>query len=185
MVKDLNWDSWIKHPYATDEQSLKLGKVISDFFKKLKINTRKMTMLEIGAGHGIFTLILHKLFKSVLATEPNLKLFNALKKIKINNIKVMQASAEELNIQQKVDMIVCMKSFEFIKNKKQILLKFNTLLKSKGYLLICEPIAFLHYNSPNNKLMFDTSQAITKSKKFKIIHQGTFGYLLCYLLRKV
>ena len=96
----------------------------------------------------------------------------------------MQASAEELNIQQKVDMIVCMKSFLFIKNKIQILLKLNNLLKSKGYILICEPIGFLYYNHPNNKLIYDTFQAITKSKKFKIIHQGIISNMLCYLLKK-
>ena len=51
---------------------------LTEFFNHFKIKNLKMKCLEIGAGHGIYTIILSSLFKHITATESNGVLYNHL-----------------------------------------------------------------------------------------------------------
>jgi ubiquinone/menaquinone biosynthesis C-methylase UbiE len=191
MSKD--W-SWYKERAYYPEDVLTLKKnILKQFFEYNKINTTEMNVLEIGAGHGIHTILLSKIFKQINATEPNEELYNLLKnkviEDKIENITVNKLSAETLEESSKYDIIICMNSFLFIKNKEYILDKFYNLINSGGYLLVMEPLRFLFFNDTkplSNRLMQSSLINITNSKKFKIIFYGiVFKGLICYLLQKI
>ena len=190
----IDWSNYIIDPYLSNSDIKLYQKKMQSFFDDYKIKNKKMSILEIGAGHGIYTILFSKLFKSILAVEPNKILFEGLKKEiksrKLHNIMVDNKTVEEFKTKNKFDMIICMNSFLFIKDKKKILLKFDNLLNSNGYLLIMEPMKFIIYDNNcriSNRLMIKTLKSIMKSRKFKIIHYGIVMPRLttmCYLLKK-
>jgi protein-L-isoaspartate O-methyltransferase len=189
----INWSSYIDTHDYYDESLLTeiIGRYIK-FFKVYNIKSKKMSVLEIGAGHGINTMIFTKLFKNILASEPNEILMNGLngviKKQKISNVKTILTSVEAFKSKKIFHMIVCANSFLFIKNKPKSLLNFSKLLKSSGYLLIIEPFKFMVFNGEKNRAqmkMMESIESVVKSSKFKMIYYGiiTKGQL-CYLLQK-
>ncbi len=157
------------------------------------MNATEMNVLEIGAGHGINTILLSKIFKQINATEPNEELYNLLKnkvvEDKIDNVTVNKLSAETLEESSKYDIIRCMNSCLFIKNKEYIINKFYNLINSGGYLLVMQPLKFLFFTDKKtlgNELMESSLINITTSKKFKIVYYGiVLKGLICYLLQKI
>ena len=189
-----DWSNYSKtHNYLSDSDIKIYQKRLQNFFTTYSIINKKMDVLEIGSGHGIHTIWLSKLFKSVLATEPNSTLHSELnsiiKKKKINNVTTKMVFAEELTSSNTFDMIVCMNVFLFLSDKQKILLKFNNLLKSKNsYVVIMEPIKFLMFHGKKTKmtkLMMETNIFVNKSKKFDLVYYGKiFKGLICYILKK-
>tara|TARA_B110000208_G_C11637646_1_gene383209 strand:- start:181 stop:435 length:255 start_codon:yes stop_codon:yes gene_type:complete len=52
------------------------------------INYKKMNMLEVGYGHGAYTLLFKYMFKNIIAIGHNKKIFTLLQNnIEENNIK--------------------------------------------------------------------------------------------------
>lgn len=182
------------HKYIDSKTISILENKLIKFFDNFKIKYKNIQVLEIGSGHGIYTILMSKMFKNILATEPNKKLFNLLeKKIKldkIKNVSLLQKKAETIVLQQTFNMIVCFNVFLYINDKRNILLHFYKLLKPNGYILIMESIDFLTYNSNNNlskenQLMIKTNETIYKSQKFNVIYYGIiFKGMVCYLLQK-
>ena len=88
-----------------DENGLKITQdaiLLSEFIKKYfntkYINKEKKTILEIGAGQGIITLLLSKIeiFEKIFAVEIQKDIFEILKKnIKINNLEEKITSINE------------------------------------------------------------------------------------------
>ena len=184
-----NWNNYIEKVYCNKQISNNIIKAYKDFFKSKNINCKDMSILEIGSGHGIYTILLSKIFKQIIAIEPNKKLFEALntkiKLDKIKNVKTEQLSIENYKTDIKFDMILCINSFHLITNKKKILLKFNKMLKNHKYLFISEPLFKLYYKNVDNKISTDTLLSITSSKKFNLIFYGFVRKNeILYLLKK-
>lgn len=191
MNKD--WSNYKEKTYYPEDAIIYKKNILNKYFEYNKINANEMNVLEIGAGHGINTILLSKIFKQINATEPNEELYNLLKnkviEDKIENVTVNKLSAETLEESLKYDMVICMNSFLFIKNKEYILDKFYNLINQEGYLLIMEPLKFLFFTDKktlSNELMESSLINIVTSKKFKILHYGiVLKGLICYLLQKI
>lgn len=188
-----DWSNYKERAYYPEDLLTFQKNILKQFFEYNKINTTEMNVLEIGAGHGINTILLSKIFKQINATEPNEELYNLLKnkvvEDKIDNVTVNKLSAETLEESSKYDIIICMNSFLFIKNKEYILDKFYNLINPGGYLLVMEPLKFLFFTDKktlSNELMESSLINITTSKKFKIIFYGiVLKGQICYLLQKI
>lgn len=191
MNKD--WSNYKEREYYPEDMLTLRKNILKKFFEYNKMNATEMNVLEIGAGHGINTILLSKIFKQINATEPNEELYNLLKnkvvEDKIDNVTVNKLSAETLEETSKYDIIICMNSFLFIKNKEYILDKFYNLINPGGYLLVMEPLKFLFFTDKktlSNELMESSLINIITSKKFKILYYGiVLKGLVCYLLQKI
>lgn len=148
-----------------------------------------MSLLEIGCGHGRYTLIFKDMFKKVLAIDPEKELIDIFdKKINkeglFNKIKTKNANGETFTNNMKFDMIIFSYSFLWVKNKKKCLLNINNLLKSNGYLLVLEPIRLMVINkklklsvqnkfiSNSNRLTTDSMKNLMKSKNLELLQCG-------------
>lgn len=188
-----DWSNYKERAYYPEDVLTFQKNILKKFFEYNKMNATEMNVLEIGAGHGINTILLSKIFKQINATEPNEELYNLLKnkvvEDKIDNVTVNKLSAETLEESSKYDIIICMNSFLFIKNKEYILNKFYNLINSGGYLLVMQPLKFLFFTDKKtlgNELMESSLINITTSKKFKIVYYGiVLKGLICYLLQKI
>jgi len=60
---DTNWSNWKKNNYFDLEKTESLIDTYKKFFKFHKINTKKMNIIEMGAGHGRMTLVFINFFK--------------------------------------------------------------------------------------------------------------------------
>ena len=184
----MNWDDYVKtHPYYTKEINEQYKISLTEFFNHFKIKNLKMKCLEIGAGHGIYTIILSSLFKHITATEPNGVLYNHLTQLQLPNVEPINMGAEKIKLGD-IDIIICMNVFFLLEDKKKILTNFKKILKPNGYLLIMEPIKFIKFDTKfqkNNYKMMETVDTIYKSKDFNIIYNGiVLPNLMCYLLQK-
>jgi ubiquinone/menaquinone biosynthesis C-methylase UbiE len=107
---DKNWKIWKKREYFNENAlNLQLNK-LNSLFNLHKINSKNYSVLEIGSGHGIYTIIFQKLFKKVLALDPESELIDLLNdKILengIDNISTVVSKFEDFNTKSKFDMIL-------------------------------------------------------------------------------
>lgn len=186
----INWSNYFEiRPYYTqDDEQLKIKK-LKNFFINNNIKFSNYSILEVGAGHGIFTNIFLSLFKKITSIEPNLELYKKLNE-KYDNKKLIKynKSFENFKSSKKYDMIIFMNVFLFVENKNKVLIKLSKMLNSRKYVIIMEPARFINLNnkSLNKKLMKDTIISINKSKKFELIHYGfILNGLICYILKKI
>ena len=189
---DINWSNWKKNNYFDDENRDFFIDTYKNFFKFHKINTKKMNIIEMGAGHGRMTIIFTNLFKKILAIDPEESLINLLnKKIKEDNlsskINTQIYGCENFYSKNKFDMIIFTYSFMWIKDKQKCLLNTSKLIKKNGYLLVIEPAKFTWFlkNEWTNQrnLMNNTMETLIRSRKFNLkhftsLHKGAFVYLL-------
>ena len=196
-----DWKNWGKVPYYNLESLIKISNIYKKLFKLYNINTLKMEVLEMGCGHGRFTLILNKMFKKIIAVDPEKILINMLNnkinEMKINNknnknekIITINSDCSNLKFNKKFDMVIFSYSFMWINNKKKCLLNVNKLIKKNGYLLIIEPIKFMNILDKKfikpRKLMIDTIKITIKSNKYDLIHFCNLQKSnIIYLLKKI
>jgi SAM-dependent methyltransferase len=136
--------------------SNKIIKLLESIFDKDK----KIVSLDLGSGTGIFSRQLAKISKQVIGIEISKEMIkNAYK---INNIKYINSSVNNLKINTKFDLITsasCFHWFDNIKIKK--IIKSN--LREGGYFLIT-------YNSRN----IQGDVFLTKVEKKIISFNNTF-----------
>jgi hypothetical protein len=84
-----------------------------DNYNKIILNIKIKKLLNFDLVME-FIILFSKIFKEILAIEPEYNLFDKLNnKIKINklNIKTINKSVEKFNSDSKFDFIICMNSF--------------------------------------------------------------------------
>lgn len=191
---DNNWKTWKKIEYFNENAlNLQLNK-LNSLFNLHKVNSKNYSVLEIGSGHGRYTIIFQKLFKKVLALDPESELIDLLNdkilEYGIDNISTVVSKFEDFNTKSKFDMILFTQSLLWMPDKQKAILKCDKLLKKNGYLVIIEPIGFLNSLDKNrlNNLMIQSLNTIICSKKFTLLHFFTFGLRIndqiIYLLKK-
>ena len=129
-----------------DENGLKITQdaiLLSEFIKKYfntkYINKEKKTILEIGAGQGIITLLLSKIeiFEKIFAVEIQKDIFEIFKKnIKINNLeeKITSINEDIKTIKGEYDFIFSNPPYKKInsgklpENKAEQISKYEILL---------------------------------------------------------
>lgn len=188
---DINWSEWHKTNYFDNDTNDFFIDIYKKFFKFHKINTKKMNIIEMGAGHGRMTMIFTYLFKKIHAIDPEknlIDLFNI--KIKEDNlsskITTEIAGCENFISKTNYDMIIFTYSFMWIKDKQKCLLNLSKLIKKNGYLLVIEPYKFTSQDkefAKQQNLMNDTMKTLIRSHKFHLkhfttLHKGAFIYLL-------
>ena len=185
----IDWSTYYEKGYLNEEDLNNLVETYSKFLDAYGVNNfEKFNVLEFGAGHGLNTILFSRLFKKILAIEPNAylhsELSNKIIKDKLSaKIKTQQIDVESFQTSNKFDIIVLANVFLFIENKQKALLKFSHLLKNNKYLLITEPIRFFHYKSSNQSLMQESLIALNNTKKFEVIFTGLLGNNWIYLLK--
>ena len=185
----IDWSTYYEKGYLNEEDLNNLVGTYSKFLDAYGINNfEKFNVLEFGAGHGLNTILFSRLFKKILAIEPNAylhsELSNKIIKDKLSaKIKTQQIDVESFQTSNKFDIIVLANVFLFIENKQKALLKFSRLLKNNKYLLITEPIRFFHFKSSNQSLMQESLIALNNTKKFEVIFTGLLGNNWIYLLK--
>jgi ubiquinone/menaquinone biosynthesis C-methylase UbiE len=176
-----NWKNWSDIGYLIDDSPIIFNKNVemyNSLFTLYDIETKNMTLLDIGSGHGNHTLIFEKLFKKIYAIDPEEHLIETFnKKIKELNlekkIKTEISDCENFESKKKFDMITFCSSFLFFSNKKKCLDKSINLLKKNGYILLVEPRKFTILNkkvSAEKNLMIETLNTFFTNKKIKLIH---------------
>lgn len=191
-MTSIDWSTYSAKGYLNEEDLCKRTEAYSNFLNAYGVcNFHKFNVLEFGAGHGLNTILFSRLFKKILALEPNVKLYSELSnKIKkdglSHKIKTQQTDVDSFETNHKFDIIILANVFLFIKNKQNTLSKFSSLLKENKYLLIIEPLKFFNYKSSNKLLMQESLIVINKTKKFELIFTGIldFGSWI-YLLKLI
>ena len=154
---------------------------------------RKMgSVLEIGAGHGIHTMVLKQcmepstrgkghngIFTSIVASEPNEVLFKHLKHV-VGSISTLNMDAKDttnyfIQSGKQFNFIICFNVFLFLPHKAKMLRKFASILKPEGYVIIIEPLKLMDFKSHAYPKTIATTQAIFGSKKFSVIFHGGIG----------
>jgi ubiquinone/menaquinone biosynthesis C-methylase UbiE len=189
---DINWSNWKKNNYYTLEKRNFLIEIYKKFFKFHKINTKKMNIIEMGAGHGIMTLIFINLFNKILAVDPEENLIKLLNKKIIDDnlsskINTQIIGCEKFTNKKKFDMVIFTYSFMWIEDKQKCLLNISKVIKKNGYLLVIEAAKFTMFLEKKfikqRNLMNNTMETLIRSRKFVLIHftllyKGVFVYLL-------
>lgn len=153
-----------------DENGLKITQdaiLLSEFIKKY-FNTKyknkeKKTILEIGAGQGIMTLLLSKIeiFEKIFAVEIQKDIFEILKKnIKINNLeeKITSINEDIKTIKGEYDFIFSnppykkinsgkmprneaerVSKYEVLLTLEELILEIKRLLKNHGEFFVIVP----------------------------------------------
>jgi 2-polyprenyl-3-methyl-5-hydroxy-6-metoxy-1,4-benzoquinol methylase len=103
-----------------------------------KFLSSKKSILEIGVGTGVHTIMFDKLGFDVTGIEPdafNAKLINE----KLKNGKCINGMLEDISLQKKFDIIYLYHVVEHVPRPDQFLRKCSDLLDENGYLIIAVP----------------------------------------------
>lgn len=173
-----NWSSYKNRKYLTEEKLKFYSNFYSQLFDSFKIDTKDQTVIEIGAGHGIFTEVFINFFKKYTAAEPNETLNESLKeliddKYKDKEVKVLNSNCEDLDVKGELSFVIFTNSFQFTdftKCKETI----DKILKKNGHLLITLP--FGPFMFKDDKSVFDKQEkwreSIIKTITFLMNMQG-------------
>ena len=180
--------------YLSKKEEKNIINVYSKLFQIYNINNKKLNAIELGAGHGIKTIVLKELFKSVLATEPNEELYKLLQKKteKFKNITTLKSTCENLLIKKKYDIAIFTYSFKWIKNKKKCLKNTTNYLNKNGYILIIENSSYyineLRNSDEINKIEeINIMNILSNTKNLNLIFFGIISSNMkdfIYLLQK-
>ena len=174
-----NWKNWGNRKYMNSkliENQVNLYKLL---FSLYNIDSENMSLLEIGAGHGDYTLVFEKLFNKIIAIDPEKTLIdkfnNKIKKLNLTSkIETHVCGCEDFFTSETFDFIVFTYSFMWINNKQKCLLNITKLLKDNGYILLMEPSRFVNNLDTKfikqKELMIETLETFFSSKKLKLIH---------------
>jgi len=131
------WDEKAKNyaRYSTSANSFEAN--IMATLKKLGINFKDKTMLDVGCGTGVYTLKIAQLATSVIGIDFSDKMLEVLqedaKKLNIKNIKTYHSTWDDYNLDNQIyDIAICTMS-PAVKTEKQ-LEKFDKSAKIKIYL---------------------------------------------------
>lgn len=111
-------------------------KRILSFFKNLR--NKKINLLDIGSGLGIFLFSLKKKVNwKMSGIEPDKNSYNFTKNVL--NLNISNNSFENKKIKRKFEIVTLNKVIEHVKNPISFLIKTRNLIKKKGYIYIEVP----------------------------------------------
>lgn len=111
---------------------------VQNFFKKKKI--KKITLLDVGAGTGVFPISIMSRDIRVFANETNKTQCTFIKKYSKGKIKVINSSFLKKNFnKQTFDFITFNKVLEHIERPSKFLIKAKKILKKNGYIYLEVP----------------------------------------------
>ena len=187
-----NWDEYKNKGYLPKELLKKHKDFYTNLFKLNKFNTNKLTAIEFGAGHGMFSEVFGDMFKKYFATEPNKVLFNELVKVSEKyNMTIINAGCEDIKLdnKKKFDMVIFSNSFQFTDYDKCIE-KISSLLKPDGCLLITlprKPFMFKFYkeNEIWRQQLIKTIKYLMNLEDYQLLFLGDAFGEINYLFKKL
>ena len=121
---------------------------IVDFFKSSV--KKKINLMDIGSGLGIFLFSLKKKFNwNLSGIEPDKNFYNFTKNNL--NLNIFNSSFENKKIKKKFEIVTLNKVIEHVKNPISFLIKTRNLIKKKGYIYIEVPDGVAAKNSKEGK----------------------------------
>ena len=194
---NLNWKNWGNRNYMNNTLIKNQVNIYKSLFLLYNIKSTNMSLLEIGAGHGDYTLVFEKLFNKITAIDPEKILIEKFNK-KIKNLNLTSKiethvyGCEDFVLLDKLktfDFIVFSYSFMWINNKQKCLLDITKLLNNNCYILLMEPSKFVNNLDPKfikqKELMIETLETFFNSKKLKLRHFLTNKGTNIYLFQKI
>lgn len=138
-------DTFARSYEALHQEWSKLKSLVrhNEFHKFTTHATSTDNVLEIGIGDGVFTSILAKHFKKVLAVDGSRVIIDRVKKklSDIENIEYICSFIEELTPNQKIDNIVMSHILEHVNNPVSVLKKIKSFMHKDTILYISVPNA--------------------------------------------
>ncbi|NLW48169.1 MAG: class I SAM-dependent methyltransferase [Firmicutes bacterium] len=105
-----------------------------------KITDKSLSVLEIGAGTGRYTLEIAPLVKQVTAIDISQGMLDCLfQKVAsqgISNVKLLCENFLEMPFEEKFDLIVSFSAIEYLKDDQALFAKISNLLVPGGHLII-------------------------------------------------
>lgn len=186
------WKDFDKiHNYFDNDKNYIISKKYKCLFDLFNINYKENTLLEVGCGHGILSLIFRNFFTKMVCIDKDKKLIDSFnKKIyddKIKNIITQNISCSKFQSDKKFNIIIFSFSFVWIKNKKKSLNNIINYLENDGYLLVIEPFEYLNDLSKNNidkNKMIESINVLFYNKKIKLIYLCEIDRGINYLFHK-
>ena len=118
----------------------------SNLYSLLTNYLKGVSLLDIGCGPGHFLYSADKNGYDVLGVESDDQLISLGKKLyPTANLRVLNESAEELNLDRKFDNITLIDVLEHIQNDRQILMKLKNNLSHEGHMILVVPAHQLLY----------------------------------------
>lgn len=188
---DKEWDIWLKEPLPSKKKIDLYNNLLKNIFTKYQIDNNNMNVLEIGAGHGLKTIWLNQLFKTMHCIEPNESLYKGLKKnilsYEIDNVTTENTSIEKFNNYKTFDMIIMINCYLFVENKKRILNKCIDMINENNYILFMEPSYYMsvdEINSNINKRLIESIYTICNNKHIELVYYGIIEQNIIYVCKK-
>tara|TARA_B100000902_G_C27306693_1_gene915931 strand:+ start:1487 stop:2065 length:579 start_codon:yes stop_codon:yes gene_type:complete len=190
---NIDWKEWKNHGYWEENIVDNQVKLYKSLLSLYNINSKNMSLLEIGAGHGNFTLVFNKLFKKITAIDSEESLIYMLnnKILELNltsKIETEVTGCENYITKKKFNFIAFTHSFMWINDKQKCLLNLSKLLTKNGYILLIEPARFVNdldkKFTKQKQLMIDTLQTFFSSKKLNLVHFLNQNRCNIYLFKK-
>jgi len=121
-------------------------------------------IMEVGCGTGNYTLLLREKFKKarIKAVDISDKMIEvASDKLRNKGIEFMVADAENMNLNEKFDLITSNACFQWFEDLEQTLLGYKALLGKNGVILFSTfgPLTFWELNSALKGILKDSSVA--------------------------
>ena len=142
--------------------------------------TSKDTVMDIGCGWGNLTQEIAKYAAHTFGVEPDLNNLNAAQEQKSDAaITYLQGAFENLNCQQKVDVVVSSLAFHQVAYSQKVtaLRNIRDILKEGGRFILCDTIIL--FDAQNNPEFFDTvyRYLLEKTTPFDIYQRHIAPYL--------
>ena len=121
-------------------------------------------IMEVGCGTGNYTLLLREKFKKarIKAVDISDKMIEvAGDKLRNKGIEFMVADAENMNLNEKFDLITSNACFQWFEDLERALLRYRALLGENGVILFSTfgPFTFWELNSALRSVLKDNSIA--------------------------
>ena len=102
-----------------------------EIIKKYK-DTNIETIVDIGCGTGLSTLVCTEFSRNVIGIEPSTDMLNEAKKKERDNLKFKQGFGEKTGLSESIaDIVICVQAFHWM-NPEMVLKEVHRILKPNG-----------------------------------------------------
>ena len=150
----------IKYPTSKSDNKNRVNRV-KNFYNIFKTN-KKVDLLDVGSGLGVFPYEIKKIGWNCYANEPGIEAANFIKK-KLN-IKVFKCNFEKISTNKKFDIITLNKILEHVNNPVNFLKIAKRLLKPNG---------IIYFEVPDGESALKVSK---NCQEFTIEHLTVFAF---------